>query len=99
MRKAKILLMSLAICAALGAALAFKVEVSGGGFTFCTKTYVVGGPSVSICDLSTLLINSLVVPGSPNVYATSLNLEGEPITTTLQCTPELSCPALRLKKD
>ncbi len=98
MKKAKIMLMTLAVFAVLGAALAFKAKTFNAAF--CTKTFVAGGPATSICDLTTTLPNRVVVAGTPTIYATSLDKDGDPITTTTQCEEaQLPCPAVRLIAD
>ena len=96
MRKEKIMLLSFTLFAALGGILAFKAKAFN--TSFCTKTYISGGPSISYCDNIPLAVNSMEIFGTPNVYATSLDMEGNPITTTLQCTC-LECPAVRLVID
>ena len=89
------MLMTLAVFTVLGAALAFKAKTFN--TIFCTTTYS-GGSPVGICN-STTLLSSQQVLGDPNVYATSFDKEDKIITTTLQCTDELDCPAVRLIVD
>jgi hypothetical protein len=96
MKKAKIMLLSLTLFATFGGILAFKAKTFN--LSYCTKTFIVGGPSVTTCDNTTTARNSMEIFGTPNVYATSLDKGGNPITTSLQCT-EMECPAVRLVFD
>jgi hypothetical protein len=98
MKKAKIMLLSLTIFAIVGGVLAFKAKSFNA--SFCTKTFPLGGGGAnSFCDLPTLRVNRQIVVGSATIYATSFDLEDRSITTTIQCTPFLVCPAVRLAID
>jgi hypothetical protein len=93
--KPKIVLLSFVVVAILGTALAFKARTYNA--IYCTRTYVAGGPATSFCP--NCLKNRIEVPGTPTIYATSLDAEGNAITSCDQCTEELPCPRMRLLVD
>ena len=96
MKKAKIMLLSLALFAILGATLAFKAKMST--IDWCSTTRALGiNATTTNCPL--LLLNRTIDAGAPTIYATFLDKDGNAIVNADQCTAELNCEKFKLKAD
>ena len=89
MKKGKIMLLSLALFAILGATLAFKAKIST--IDWCYTTRALGSnATTTYCPL--LLANRTFQDvGAPTVYATFLDANGNAIFTEDQCRVSLNC--------
>ena len=96
MKKAKIMLPSLSLFAIFGAVLAFKEKMSV--IHWCSTTRALGiNATTSNCPL--LIRNRTTDEGTPTIYATLLDEDGNAIVIEDQCTPALNCVKVKLRTD
>jgi hypothetical protein len=95
MKKAKIMLLTLAVFAVLGAALAFKAKTFQTKFCSTTRVLDANLAKTNVCPLFT---TSTTAIGVVNRYATSIKLDGLPVTIADDC-QQVECPKVRLIVD